>query len=710
MRFPGKFVTQMLAYHQVARSATSARVASARWSGDVSSLSRAIVVTGWPNQPSDKRSLRKSRVAWKRSAHIRRSVVLACLASLCAAVIAPCARAELQPNGVPGNWHLVYNEQFNLAGLNTAIWTPGWHHTGISGPMSGQCVNSANVEQPGNGYLYLYLKNVESTCEGTKVAYTGALVESDPADKISGHVGFSYSYGYVEWRVYIPGVGASGCPKGGCLPDWPAVWSLGVTNSDEIDAMEGLGSLGQACYHVHPPAGSEGPGGCQPGSDSYAGWHTYGALWEPGVATYYYDGKEVGHVVSSSLKPSPQYLIMDMVPPGCCGGPLAIPDSMLIEYVRVWQHPSSPSAVYDPSAGRNVFYKEPNGSLAVWYVQNGSWKDVELVQASDSTTNETLAVGSSPTSVDEPHGTGRNAYYVGGSGDKIWSWGVNGSHWENAELAAASDGAANESAVQGSNPSAVYEPTGSGRNVFYVGANSKIWDWWVNGNHWENPELAAASGGGANESAASGGSPSAVYVPSGDGRSNVFYVGANGKIWDWWINGNHWEDLELAAASGGGANESATSCSSPSAVYEPVGSGCNVFYVGANGKVWDWWVNGNHWEDTELATASGGGANESAGSEASPSAVYEPTGSDRSNVFYVGANGKVWDWWINGSHWEDLELAAASGGGANASAQEYTVPSAVYEPSGTGTNVFYFSNGQIWEWLVNGNHWENAGL
>jgi hypothetical protein len=236
----------------------------------------------------------------------------------------------------------VLNEEFSAAGLNTALWTPGWQHGGISGPVAGQCMSSSNVIQSGNGYLYLELKPQANVCEGTSVPDTGALVESNPGDRVAGHVGFAYAYGYVEWRVYIPGVGVAGCPKGGCLPDWPALWSLPENHSSEIDTMEGLKgpeAPGQACFHLPPPFGSEAPGACASGS--YAGWHTFGANWEPGAVTYYYDGVKVGQISASRLSGLPQYLVMEMKPTGGPGGPLVVPDTMVVDYVRVWQGATS---------------------------------------------------------------------------------------------------------------------------------------------------------------------------------------------------------------------------------------------------------------------------------------------------------------------------------------------------------------------------------
>src|SRR5262249_18639342 len=155
---------------------------------------------------------------------------------------------------------------------------------------SGQCTNPANVQQTGNGELDLYVKAEESNC-GVHNVDTGSLVESNPSDGVPGHSGFSYSYGYVEWRTYIAGWGSTeqGCPRLGCILDWPALWSFPVGSTEtEIDTMEGL--HGEACYHFHRhfPTPEQHFGGCAPNTTSYAGWHTYGVDWEPSTLKWYY--------------------------------------------------------------------------------------------------------------------------------------------------------------------------------------------------------------------------------------------------------------------------------------------------------------------------------------------------------------------------------------------------------------------------------------
>jgi hypothetical protein len=336
------------------------------------------------------------------------------------------AQAEPMPNGVPGSWALVLNEEFSANGLNTALWTPEWP----AGAVSGECTLPSLVSQPGNGYLYLQVRAQESTCSGIKNADTGSLIESNPADGKPGHSGFQYSYGYVEWRAWVPGVAPKGlaCPKGGCLPDWPALWSLSNTNSNEIDTLEGLNTLGEACYHIHPPPGSEGPGGCL--NTGYAGaWHTFGSEWEPGVVKVFYDGTQVGEVKQAGINATPQYLIATMVPPGV-NQPLVVPDEMTIDYVRVWQHPpppppptvstSPPSAVQEEEATLNGEVNG-NGVNTTYHFQYG-----ESETPSWSTPNIEVGSGASNPIFTVELKPSTTYYYrivaVSGAGEKMGGW------------------------------------------------------------------------------------------------------------------------------------------------------------------------------------------------------------------------------------------------------------------------------------------------
>lgn len=229
-----------------------------------------------------------------------------------------------QPAGITGTWTLKLRDEFDGTSLNKSLWSPGWFSSGISGPVNDlekACYSPNQLTMPGDGSLHMFLKVQQNTCKAT-YPNTGALISSNPFDYVSGHTGYQYAYGVVEWRVYLPP------DSNGNIANWPGVWSNGQNwpSDGENDNMEGLG--GQACYHFHSPVG--GPGGCAAGK--YSGWHTFASNWQPGVVKYYYDGQYVGQI-TSGITSSPQYLIVQQT----TDLQTAIPSEMLVDYVRVWQ-------------------------------------------------------------------------------------------------------------------------------------------------------------------------------------------------------------------------------------------------------------------------------------------------------------------------------------------------------------------------------------
>jgi beta-glucanase (GH16 family) len=231
------------------------------------------------------------------------------------------------PADVPGNWTLRFDAEFNGTTLNTAQWSTGWYGSGITPPVnSGEddCYDPAEVSE-GGGVLSLSVAQQSENCGGQ---------ESYAAGLVSTMGKFSFTYGFIQARVWLPGV--PGSP--GQVANWPAVWADGQNwpQDGEIDIVEGLS--GGVCAHFHGPDNPQGIGagggsGCASGT--YAGgWHTFAANWEPGTITYYYDGADIGSV-TSGVTSAPMFLILDYA----TAGSAQAPSTMKVAYVRVWQHP-----------------------------------------------------------------------------------------------------------------------------------------------------------------------------------------------------------------------------------------------------------------------------------------------------------------------------------------------------------------------------------
>ncbi|MGW1064160.1 family 16 glycosylhydrolase [Streptomyces aureus] len=227
------------------------------------------------------------------------------------------------PVGIPGTWHQVFGDEFNGSSLDGSKWNSNWF--GCSGcvtkpPNSAEgSAYSPSQVSVADGSLHLKLAQQPTTVAGKTYPYVSGIVTSNNKAQ--------FTYGAFEARIYTPSSGSQ-------MANWPSFWADGQNwpTDGELDVLEGLG--GSACYHFHSTAG--GPGGCASGTYS-GGWHTFGAEWKQGSATYYYDGKQVGQI-TTGITSSPMYLILNnAINPSHSGTNIA-PADMMVDYVRVWQH------------------------------------------------------------------------------------------------------------------------------------------------------------------------------------------------------------------------------------------------------------------------------------------------------------------------------------------------------------------------------------
>ncbi len=221
--------------------------------------------------------------------------------------------------GAPGPWRLVFNSEFTGTSLNASQWSTGWFGAGITKGINSaeiECMDPSQVVVSG-GALQLTAIHQSETCGGVTQPYTSGMVTTDGR--------FSFTYGYMEARIWMPGNGS--------VADWPGFWADGQSwpTDGEIDVAEGLGGTVQG--HFHFAGGTDGP---IVGPGNYTGgWHTFAADWEPGSITYYYDGIKIG-TFTSGITSAPMYLILDLA---LSNGPSVVaPATMKVAYVRVWQH------------------------------------------------------------------------------------------------------------------------------------------------------------------------------------------------------------------------------------------------------------------------------------------------------------------------------------------------------------------------------------
>jgi beta-glucanase (GH16 family) len=226
------------------------------------------------------------------------------------------------PNGDRGNWHLVFDDDFNGTSLDQAHWSTGWFGSGVTWPVNPtvpECFDPRRVSVRG-GSLNVSVAIKPEFCEGKTRRYSAGIVTSDGK--------FSYTYGFAQIRARVA------VSRSGVVYDWPSFWTAGQhwPTDGEDDIAEGL--HGQLCWHFHSPLGARGNCDTMPVT---AGWHTFGSDWEPGSVTYYYDGRRVGRIIHG-VTSAPMYLILGIGADAQYGGPSRAA-TYRVDYVRVWQHP-----------------------------------------------------------------------------------------------------------------------------------------------------------------------------------------------------------------------------------------------------------------------------------------------------------------------------------------------------------------------------------
>ncbi len=165
---------------------------------------------------------------------------------------------------------------------------------------------------------------------------------------------FDFMYGRAEARLKLPyGQGI-----------WPAFWSLGNNFDDvdwpgagEIDIMENIGKEPNIVHGtVHGPgySGGSGIGGGYTYTEALANdYHVYAIEWEPDEIRWYFDDTQY-FTLTHDMLPSganwvfdhPFFLIMNVAVGGSWPGypdeSTTFPQTMSVDYVRVYQAPAEP--------------------------------------------------------------------------------------------------------------------------------------------------------------------------------------------------------------------------------------------------------------------------------------------------------------------------------------------------------------------------------
>jgi hypothetical protein len=594
---------------------------------------------------------------------LRLTSLIAALAFVGVVSVAP---AQADPPG--GGWHVAFEDEFEGSALNTNVWSP----TFPAGSVSGKCV-SPNQVSVGGGRLHLKLATTKISCPGVSTpTLGGATIDSVPGP---GRQGKTYTFGYVEWKVYVSGpqsatsADGSSCTAYGCISNWPQFWSRqeswGPSEIDQMESLHGSGKTwGVPCYHnfPHAPFEDKNRGGCV--ETIGPGWHKFASDWEPGQPMkFYYDDKLVGEEPweDQELKYlENQSLIAGYLEPEPNRSPLVPGAEALVDYVRLWQH-GKPEVATNPAVevtttgaklngwvnplglssnyffeyGKTTSYGNTYPAPPGWSVGSGTsnvfaWNNISGLQPGTTYHYRIAAANGLGTSYGADQTfrtleTPRVFYVDGAKGNTINYWSFNSSTgWQQQPFWG-------DAVAAGTSPSAVM--INGTPHVFYVDATkgNTIADWsWNSSTGWQQQFLWG-------DSVAAGTSPTAVMV---NGTPQVFFVDAakGNTIANWyWEASTGWHQQALFG-------DSVAAGTSPSAV--TVNGTAQVFFVdSAKGNTIANWS----WSSTGWQQQSFYGDNVTAGT--SPSATLV---NNTAQVFFVDAakGNTIANWyWEASSGW-----------------------------------------------------------
>ena len=248
-------------------------------------------------------------------------------------------------------WKLVWSDEFNGpngTAVDPSKWVPeigggGWGNNELEYYTN----RLANAYQQDGNLVIKVLQEKYTGADRVTRNYTSARLKTEGR--------FSQAYGRFEARIKIP--------RGQGI--WPAFWMLG-DNIDkpgwpargEIDIMENVGKE-PALVHgtIHGPGYSSTHGISAPytlpGDSRFADdFHIYAVEWEPNTIRFYVDDHVYATRTPADLPKGtkwvydhPFFLLLNVAVggywPGSPDATSVFPQTMLVDYVRVYEHASS---------------------------------------------------------------------------------------------------------------------------------------------------------------------------------------------------------------------------------------------------------------------------------------------------------------------------------------------------------------------------------
>lgn len=274
------------------------------------------------------------------------SVATALLAAACNASPAP-SPAQAQP------WALQWSDEFSGSVVDPAKWRVENNSTFGDGNNELACLTRENVTVSG-GNLQITANRFQTphSCGGQDNRFPNGRDYGSGMLTTKGIA--SWTYGKIEVRAKLP------TNPGRSQGLWPAIWMRPVDGgSGELDIMEAIGTgpgglaseVSQTAWYDKGGHNTKTSRLTKVPSGSTNAFHTYAVEWTPGHLAWSIDGQVTFEASGAEVAKDfarPYFLRLNLAVggkwPGDPTGSTMLPQSMDVDYVRVYEHSGTPDA------------------------------------------------------------------------------------------------------------------------------------------------------------------------------------------------------------------------------------------------------------------------------------------------------------------------------------------------------------------------------
>lgn len=252
-----------------------------------------------------------------------------------------CALALAALPAFSAGWKLTWHDEFDGDALDASKWNVVTGGNGFGNHELEYYTSRPENLRVRNGMLVIRaVKENYAGPDGVARDYTSARINTKNK--------FAQRYGRFEARIRIPGGRGM----------WPAFWLLGDSgrwpDCGEIDIMENIGKEPASVHGtIHGPGYSGAKGITSsfemPGAQKVsADFHVFAVEWEPEAIRFYMDDRLYKTTTPADLPPGtkwvydhPFYILLNLAIggdwPGAPDDSTAFPQTMLVDYVRVYE-------------------------------------------------------------------------------------------------------------------------------------------------------------------------------------------------------------------------------------------------------------------------------------------------------------------------------------------------------------------------------------